>query len=179
MAGDRLYKTGDLVRYLPDGALEYLGRNDFQVKIRGFRIELGEIEARLKGYAGIRDVVVLAREDSTGEKRLVAYYTLAEPGEVTAEALRMHLLATLPEYMVPAAYVGLDALPLTPNGKLDARGLPVAGRRCVCDACVRSAGWRGGKRDRARVVRAARGGAGRCATTTSSSWAVIRCWRCG
>ncbi|HEY6235346.1 MAG TPA: amino acid adenylation domain-containing protein, partial [Candidatus Elarobacter sp.] len=125
VAGDRLYKTGDLARYLPDGNIEFLGRNDFQVKIRGFRIELGEIEARLWSYPGVREAAVIALEDRAGEKRLVAYYTafdaLGAPG---AEELRSHVAATLPEYMIPAAYVQLDVLPLTAHGKLDRRALP-------------------------------------------------------
>ena len=124
VAGDRLYKTGDLARYLADGTIEYLGRNDFQVKIRGFRIELGEIEARLRDHEIVREAVVLAREDGSGEKRLVAYYTAREAGDASAEELRSHLLASLPEYMVPAAYVHLEAMPLTPNGKLDRKALP-------------------------------------------------------
>ncbi|MBF3660296.1 AMP-binding protein, partial [Burkholderia pseudomallei] len=143
VAGGRLYRTGDLARWRTDGRLEYLGRNDFQVKIRGFRIELGEIEAQLAKVAGVREVVVLARdsasevhdsatehatpdalspspETSTAtatatatEKRLVAYYT----GDADVVALRAQAAQHLPSYMVPSAYVRLDAWPLTPNGK--------------------------------------------------------------
>ncbi|QBZ90211.1 amino acid adenylation domain-containing protein [Pseudomonas viciae] len=123
----RLYKTGDLGRWLANGALEYLGRNDFQVKIRGLRIEIGEVEAALALCPGVREVVVIAREDHPGQadsKRLVAY-VCGEP--VPAEQLRSTLLKHLPEYMVPSAFVHLDALPLTANGKLDRRALPAPG----------------------------------------------------
>ncbi|WP_133961398.1 non-ribosomal peptide synthetase [Burkholderia pseudomallei] len=154
VAGGRLYKTGDLARWRTDGRLEYLGRNDFQVKIRGFRIELGEIEAQLAKVAGVREVVVLARDSASAvhdsatehaapnapspspetttataaatatataiEKRLVAYYT----GDADVVALRAQAAQHLPSYMVPSAYVRLDAWPLTPNGKLDRRALP-------------------------------------------------------
>ncbi|MFJ4192819.1 amino acid adenylation domain-containing protein, partial [Pseudomonas sp. NPDC089534] len=121
----RMYRTGDLARWREDGSIEYLGRNDDQVKIRGVRIELGEIESRLNHLPGIQEAVLLAREDEPGQVRLVAYFTAqaqVEPLEVGE--LRAHLLTQLPEYMVPTAFVRLDALPLTANGKLDRRALP-------------------------------------------------------
>ncbi|WP_226489325.1 syringopeptin non-ribosomal peptide synthetase SypA [Pseudomonas sp. B20] len=119
-----MYRTGDLGRWRADGNLEYLGRNDGQVKIRGFRIELSEIETVLATHPAVQEVVLLARQDS-GEKRLVAYFTLREPQQtLEIETLRSHLQARLPDYMVPAAYVRLDALPLTANGKLDRKVLP-------------------------------------------------------
>ncbi|HEU4559963.1 MAG TPA: amino acid adenylation domain-containing protein [Longimicrobium sp.] len=117
--GARLYRTGDRARWRADGAIEYLGRLDFQVKVRGFRIELGEIEAALRGHESVTDCVVVARGDA-GEQRLVAYVV----GQAPAEALRAHVRRSLPEYMVPSAFVFLDALPLTPNGKLDRKALP-------------------------------------------------------
>ncbi|WP_345782194.1 amino acid adenylation domain-containing protein [Xanthomonas sp. NCPPB 2654] len=119
----RMYKTGDLGRWLPDGNIEYLGRNDSQVKIRGFRIELGEIEAWLAACPKVRDAVVVAHEHSVGDKRLVAYVVAADDGFSIGE-LREHLRRDLPDYMIPGAFVRLDALPLTPNGKLDRKALP-------------------------------------------------------
>jgi thioesterase domain-containing protein len=117
-----MYKTGDVGRWLAEGTVEYLGRDDLQVKVRGFRIELGDIEACLGGAEGISEAVVVAREEADGEKRLVAYYT--GDSALNAEVLRAHLRERLPEYMVPAAYVRLEKLPLTPNGKLDRKALP-------------------------------------------------------
>jgi amino acid adenylation domain-containing protein len=126
-AGARMYKTGDMGRRLQDGNIEFVGRNDFQVKIRGYRIELGEIEARLANHGAIREAVVVTREDVPGEKRLIAYYTIAAGNEqdIGAEELHSHLVARLPEYMVPAAYVRLEKMPLTSSGKLDRKALPV------------------------------------------------------
>ncbi|PTL74976.1 non-ribosomal peptide synthetase, partial [Vitiosangium sp. GDMCC 1.1324] len=124
LPGARMYRTGDLARYRSDGNLEYLGRTDFQVKVRGFRIELGEIETVLDKHPGVRQVVVVAREDRPGDKRLVAYLTPSGQQVPSAAELRTHLKQHLPEHMVPSAFVVLEQLPLTPNGKINRKALP-------------------------------------------------------
>jgi amino acid adenylation domain-containing protein len=126
--GDRLYKTGDLVRYLPDGNLEFLDRTDRQVKIRGFRIELGEIESALSQHPDVQEAVILAREEDSGPKRLIAYLLLNSALSIGNSALiknlRSFLREQLPDYMVPASFMFLEAMPLTPNGKVDFKALP-------------------------------------------------------
>jgi len=119
----RLYRTGDLGRYLPDGNLEFLGRKDYQVKIRGFRIELGEIESVLQSHNKITEAAVVAREDRSGHKQLVAYL-VASPQGTNVKDVRSYLQEKLPEYMVPSLFVFLDSMPLTTNGKLDRKALP-------------------------------------------------------
>ncbi|WP_129649574.1 non-ribosomal peptide synthetase family protein [Peristeroidobacter agariperforans] len=120
----RLYKTGDLARWREDGQIEYLGRNDHQVKIRGFRIELGEIEAQIARHPQVKEAVVIAQEDSRGEKRLIAYVVPESNMQLRSDELRTHLRAGLPDYMLPGAFVCLERLPMTLNGKLDTRALP-------------------------------------------------------
>ena len=156
--GERLYRTGDRVRYRPDGNLEFIGRADGQVKVRGFRIEVGEIETTLARHAGVKACAVVAAKDRAGNSRLVAYVVAAQanPEEFTAE-LRRHLGEQLPEFMVPAAFVWMKELPITTNGKLDRRALPQqsserpdlaapfqqpvdAAERRVCDAFARALG---------------------------------------
>jgi amino acid adenylation domain-containing protein len=124
----RLYKTGDLVRYLPNGNIEFLGRIDHQVKIRGFRIELGEIETVLRQHPAINETVVLAREDTPGDKRVVAYFVPTRDTAPTTAELRSFLKEKLPEYMLPSIFVTLRSMPLTPNGKVDRRALPAPDR---------------------------------------------------
>jgi aspartate racemase len=120
----RLYKTGDLARYLPSGEIEFLGRRDHQIKIRGFRIELGEIESALAKHPAVREAAVIVREDIPGDKRLTAYVAFAAGATATTSQLRLYLQEQLPDYMVPGDFVVLQALPLTPNGKINRRELP-------------------------------------------------------
>jgi amino acid adenylation domain-containing protein len=120
----RLYKSGDLARRLPNGDLEYLGRSDFQIKIRGFRVELGEIESLLMKYPGIQQAMVMLREDQPGDKRLAGYIIPSAGTVLEASPLREYLKSKLPVYMVPSAFICMDAFPLTPNGKVDRKRLP-------------------------------------------------------
>ena len=122
--GSLLYKTGDMARYLPDGNIEFLGRRDNQVKIRGYRIETAEIESKLREHVKVREAVVIVRERDSGEKQLVAYLMLQAQQGVTVNELRTHLQASLPDYMIPVAFVVLDELPRTTSGKVDRRRLP-------------------------------------------------------
>ncbi|MEK4058482.1 MULTISPECIES: non-ribosomal peptide synthetase [unclassified Paenibacillus] len=123
--GSRIYKTGDLARYGPDGRLEYAGRSDDQIKLRGFRIELGEIEAAMLKHSEVVESAVVVREDGRAGKRLIGYWTSKKPGRVSGAELRSFLKEELPEYMVPAAWVEVEAMPLTPSGKTDRRQLPM------------------------------------------------------
>jgi hypothetical protein len=128
----RLYKTGDLCKFLPDGAIDYLGRLDFQVKIRGLRIEIGEIESVLGRHPAIREVVVVAREDTPGDKRLVAYVVPKGSSGINVDELRTYLKGKLADYMVPSAFVQMESFPLTSSGKADRKALPApAGGRQV------------------------------------------------
>ncbi|WP_052688206.1 non-ribosomal peptide synthetase [Xanthomonas sp. MUS 060] len=188
--GQRMYRSGDLVRWRADGTLEFLGRNDDQIKLRGFRIELGEIQAALRACDGVRDAVVIARQYNAGELRLVAYVVGDVDGiELNPEAVRTQLGARLPDYMVPSAYVHLDDLPLTPNGKLDRKALPApdaaayaarayeapqgAIEQTIARDLVRSIGSRE-HRAAGQLLRARAAG-----QLLRARWVDIRCWRCG
>src|SRR4026207_1833839 len=125
--GERLYRTGDEGRYLEDGRIEYLGRRDQQVKVRGYRIELGEIEAALENHAGVRQAVVMVREDRAGDQRLVAYLLGGKESDI--EDLKVQVSEKLPAYMVPQAWMIMESFPLTKNGKLDRAAFPVPARQ--------------------------------------------------
>ena len=125
IAGKRIYKTGDLARYLPDGNIDFLGRIDQQVKIRGFRIELGEIEAALRSHSSVREAVVMAREQGADDKILAAYLVAQSGASIRLDDIFAHLKNRLPDYMVPASFQVLEVLPLTPSGKVDKRALPM------------------------------------------------------
>jgi amino acid adenylation domain-containing protein len=138
LPGARLYRTGDLARYLDDGLIQFLGRLDRQVKVRGFRIETAEVEAALMQHPGVRQAVVVAREDIPGARRLVAYLVSAPGVQLHSDQVRTFLAATLPEYMLPTAWILLAQLPLTPNGKVDYAHLPApeSSRPQLCSAFV-------------------------------------------
>ena len=123
--GERLYRTGDLVRFLPDGQVDFLGRVDFQIKIRGYRIEPDEIISVLNKNSAVQSSMVLAREDTSGDKRLVAYVVMNRGMSASTNTLQAWLAERLPDYMIPVVFVQLDAFPATPNGKIDRDSLPV------------------------------------------------------
>jgi hypothetical protein len=133
--GERMYRTGDLGRWLNRGVLEHLGRLDYQVKVRGYRIELGEIEAALAAHFALAGCVVVVREDSPGDPRIVAYL-VAQGGQIATAQLRERLRQTLPEFMVPQNFVWLDALPLLPNGKINRADLPAPEARDITSTTV-------------------------------------------
>ena len=121
---ERIYLTGDLGRFLPDGSLVHLGRKDFMVKIRGYRVEIGEIEKHILDHAAVKEAAVVAREDRSGEKRLIAYVVSKGKSSTSASDLRRFLQDKIPEYTLPSAFVFLEGLPLTPNGHVDRQSLP-------------------------------------------------------
>ncbi len=132
--GDRMYKTGDVARYLPDGNIEFLGRADDQVKIRGFRVELGEVETALNEHPDVQTAAVVLREDTPGDKKLVGYFVPQPDKSPTNKELREFMLDRLPDYMVPSVFVQLDEMPLTPNGKVNRRALPAPDQKLLLQA---------------------------------------------
>ena len=176
--GERLYRTGDLVRRRADSGIEFLGRADSQVKVRGYRIELGEIEKAIESHVGVRQAVVVADRDGA-DVRLLAYVACGSEGRPRAEDLKAVLGRTLPDYMVPALFVFLDALPLSPNGKLDRKALPKPDLRAVVSAAFEPPRTRVEQRGGRRLAGPARRSTAWASTTTSSTSGATRCWSCG
>ncbi|MDC7337705.1 hypothetical protein PQR15_15880 [Streptomyces lydicus] len=168
-----MYRTGDIVRRLPDGTLDFLGRVDNQVKLRGYRIELGEIESELARHPDLAQVFVTVREPAPGRRSLVAYVVAAQDAAPDPRELAGHLAAALPEYMVPSAFVLLDALPLTANGKIDRRALPDPEPAAGGDAPTSRPAARSRRRWPPSGPRCSASNGSAC-TTTSSPWAATR-----
>ena len=174
----RLYRTGDLARYRADGTIEYMGRLDHQVKLRGFRVEPGEIEAALAAHSDVASAVVVLRESSAGNARLVAYLTPSDGGHPDTWRLQEFLRRQLPEYMVPTAFVVMERFPLTPNGKLDRAALPNPDRSSDRMPMRSSRPARRWRRSSPKSGKSCWGWSGSASATTSSTSVGTRCWPC-